>query len=325
MCRGESVEVNPVRYKEYSTFLKEKYGEKVYKLPVNLPGTCPNRDGTVSTGGCIFCDEEGAGFECLPSSMDVKAQIQANKEFFIKRFNGRKFFAYFQAFTNTYRDLDFFRESINQAVGDKDILGISISTRPDCINDKYLEVLEDVQEKRNIDINVELGLQTVNYHTLKKINRGHTLAEFIDSVLRIKKRNFDVVTHLILNLPWDNEADVIECAKVCSALGVDYVKLHSLYVVKDTVLGKMYEGGEFEIISLEEYIDRVVLFLEYLDPSVVIQRLVGKGPQGNLYFCNWSTSWWKIKRKIVEVLEERDTWQGKKCDYLNGKAVKKFT
>lgn len=296
----------------------------MYKLPVNLPGTCPNRDGTVSTGGCIFCDEEGAGFECLPSSMDVKAQIQANKEFFIKRFNGRKFFAYFQAFTNTYRDLDFFRESVNQAVYDQDIIGISISTRPDCINDKYLEILEDVKQKRNIDINVELGLQTVNYHTLEKINRGHTLAEFIDSVLRIKKRDFDVVTHLILNLPWDNDADVIECAKVCSALGVDYVKLHSLYVVKDTVLGKMYERGEFDIISLEEYINRVVLFLEYLDPSVVIQRLVGKGPQGNLYFCNWSTSWWKIKRRIVEVLEERETWQGKKCDYLNGKAVRKF-
>jgi radical SAM protein (TIGR01212 family) len=313
-----------IRYNEYSTYLQKKYGEKVYKLPVNLPGTCPNRDGTVGLGGCIFCDEEGSGFECLPNSMDVVGQIKQNKEFFIKRFNGRKFFAYFQAFTNTYRNLDTFQQSILAAVEDRDIIGVSISTRPDCINDRYLDFLESLKSERGLEINIELGLQTVNYHTLKKINRGHTLGEYIDAVLRIKKRSFEIVTHLILNLPWDDEDDVIECAKVCSALGVDFVKLHSLYIVKDTVLGQMYERGEFSIISLDEYIDRVVLFLEYLDPKIIIQRLVGKGPQGNLHFCNWSTSWWKIKRRITEALIERDTWQGRKYDYTNGPAVKKW-
>lgn len=312
------------RYNEYSTFLKEKYGEKVYKLPVNLPGGCPNRDGTVAAGGCIFCDEEGAGFECLPSTMDVAGQIRTNKEFFARRFNGRKFFAYFQAFTNTYRELAFFEKAVNEAASDPDIIGVSISTRPDCINERYLDVLQEVKSAKGVDITIELGLQTVNYHTLKKINRGHTLAEFVDAALRVKKREMELVTHLILNLPWDEEDDVIECSKICSALGVDYVKLHSLYVVKGTVLGDMYERGEFAVISLDDYVDRVVKFLEYLDPSIVVQRLVGKGPQGSLHFCNWSTSWWKIKRRIVEVLEERDSWQGKKCDYLNGKAVKKF-
>lgn len=312
------------RYNEYSGYLRRRYGEKIYKLPVNLPGTCPNRDGTVGTGGCIFCDEAGAGFECLPNSMSVRQQIKENKAFFQKRFNGKKFFAYFQAFTNTYRDMDAFRENIMSAVEDPDILGISISTRPDCINDTYLDFLAAVKCEKGIEVNVELGLQTVNYHTLRKINRGHTLAEFIDAVNRIKNRGFATVVHLILNLPWDDENDVIECAKVCSAVGVDFVKLHSLYVVKGTILGHMYEKGEFNVISLEEYVDRVVLFLEYLDPSIVIQRLVGKGPQGNLHFCNWSTSWWKIKRRIEEVLSGRDTWQGKKFGYLNGAAVKKF-
>ncbi len=318
------MKTNRVRYNEYSAYLKRKYGEKVYKLPVNLAGTCPNRDGTISTGGCIFCDEEGAGFECLPSNMSVGRQIEENKAFFGKRFGGKKFFAYFQAFTNTYRDFESFRENITSAARDKDIIGISISTRPDCINDIYLDFLSGLKEQKGLEINIELGLQTVNYHTLKKINRGHTLGEFIDAVLRVKRRSFQVVAHLILNLPWDDETDVVECAKVCSALGVDFVKLHSLYVVKGTVLGDMYERGEFEIISLEDYVNRVVLFLEYLDPEAVIQRLVGKGPQGNLLFCNWNTSWWKIKQRIEEVLVERDTWQGKKFDYTNGAAVKKW-
>ena len=311
-----------VRYNEYSAYLKNKYGEKVYKLPVNLPGTCPNRDGTLGTGGCIFCDEEGAGFECLPSSMDIPRQLEQNKAFFKKRFNARRFFAYFQAFTNTYCDLETFRQNVLAAAGVPDIVGISVSTRPDCISDAYLDFLQGIQEEKGLDINIELGLQTVNYHTLQRINRGHSLAEFIDAVLRAKKRSIDTVVHLILNLPWDNETDVTECAKVCSVLEVDYVKLHSLYIVRDTLLGQMYSKGEFEVISLDEYIDRVVLFLEYLDPRIVIQRLVGKGPQGSLYFCNWSTSWWKIRRRIEEVMAERDTWQGKKFNYTNGAAFR---
>lgn len=313
-----------LRYNEYSSYLRQRYGEKVYKLPVNLPGTCPNRDGTVGRGGCIFCDEEGAGFECLPNTINVNEQIRKNKEYFIKRFNGHRFFAYFQAFTNTYRDIDSFKNSINSAVMDDDVIGVSISTRPDCINDTYLDFLADLKQEKGLEINIELGLQTVNYHTLNRINRGHTLGEFIDAVLRIKKRAFQTVTHLILNLPWDDQTDVIECSKICSALGVDFVKMHSLYVVKGTVLGDMYERDEFNIISLDEYIERVIVFLEYLDPAIVIQRLVGKGPQGNLHFCNWSTSWWKIKQRIEQVLEERDTYQGKRFNYTNGAAVRKF-
>lgn len=318
------MEKGQVRYNEYSSYLQKKYGEKVYKLPVNLPGTCPNRDGTAGTGGCVFCDEEGAGFECLPSTMGVTQQIKENKAFFVRRFKAKKFFAYFQAFTNTYGDFDSFRHNITAAVEDKDIIGVSVSTRPDCVHDSHLDFLEGLKREKGIDINIELGLQTVNYHTLMRINRGHTLGEFIDTVLRIRERVLETTVHLILNLPGDDETDVIECAKVCSALRVDFVKLHSLYVVKGTALGDMYEKGELEIISLEDYINRVVLFLEHLDPRIVVQRLVGKGPQGNLHFCNWGTSWWKIKRRIEEVLVERDSGQGKRLNYTNGAAVRRF-
>jgi hypothetical protein len=311
------------RYRVYSEFLKEKFGGKVYKLPINLPGTCPNRDGTISTGGCIFCDEEGAGFECLPSSLSVEEQLAANREFFRKRYKADKFIAYFQAFTNTYLPFERFREYIMAAAAGEDMVGISISTRPDCINDRYLDFLAEVGWEKNLVMDIELGLQTVNYHSLLRVNRGHTLAEFIDAVQRIKKRELEICVHLILNLPWDDMLDVIENAKILSALQVQYVKLHSLYVVRDTVLGEMYQRGEFTIIPMEEYVDRVVTFLEYLHPDIVIQRLVGRGPYDRVLFSNWGVSWWQVKQRIEARLEELNTCQGRLCDYLNGPALRK--
>ncbi|MCG8401954.1 MAG: TIGR01212 family radical SAM protein [Firmicutes bacterium] len=310
------------RYNIYSKHLIEKFGHKVYKLPVNLPGTCPNRDGILGHGGCIFCDEEGSGFDALPNNITVREQLRQNKSYFQRRFNARKFIAYFQAFTNTYLPLEQFRNNMATAAQEEDIVGISVSTRPDCISDRYLDVLSGAAEKHALDINIELGLQTVNYRTLQIINRGHTLAEFLDAVHRVHRRGFEICVHLILNLPWDDMDDVIENAKVLSALGVRYVKLHSLYVVSGTPLGDMYRRGEFTIVPLEDYVRRIITFLEYLDPSIVIQRLVGKGPREKVLFCNWDVSWWKIKTELERLLEEENTWQGKKYDYLNGKALK---
>jgi len=314
--------MNIIRYNRYSDHLVKKYGKKVYKLPVNIPGTCPNRDGKVGEGGCIFCDEQGSGFNCLPSTLSVKRQIAENKVYFRKRFNAEKFIVYFQAFTNTYQPFERFRNNVLEAITEDDLAAISISTRPDCINDRYLDFLQEIKSDNKIDVNIELGLQTVNYHTLARVNRGHTLAEFIDAVYRIKARDFATCAHLILNLPWDNQQDAIENAKVLSALRVEYVKLHSLYVVGGTPLGDMYEKGQLEIISMQDYIKRVACFLEYLDPEIVIQRLVGKGPRENLLFCNWGVSWWLVKKKIEDYLAENNIYQGNKFDYLNGKALK---
>lgn len=310
------------RYNRYSDYLLKKYGEKVYKLPINVPGTCPNRDGQLGRGGCIFCDEEGAGFECLSSTVPVRRQVEQNKEFFQRRYGAKKFISYFQAFTNTYRPLEQFRDDVSAASLDEDIVGLSISTRPDCINDRYLDYLLELKKARNLDVVVELGLQTVNYHTLVKINRGHTLAEFIDAAWRIKNRGMEICTHLILNLPGDDMLDVIENARVLSAIGIHYVKLHSLYIVRSTSLGDKYERGELEIISMADYVKRVIKFLEHLDPAIVIQRLVGRGPKEGLLFCNWGTSWWAVKQAIENCLEETDSYQGRLFDYLNGKALK---
>lgn len=164
------------RYNIYSRHLINKFGQKVYKIPVNLPGTCPNRDGTLGYGGCIFCDEQGSGFDALPNTLSLTEQLRSDKEYYRKRFNAQKFIAYFQSFTNTYLPPEQFAANINCAASEDNIVGISVSTRPDCISEEYLDILSNAQVEKKIDINIELGLQTVNYHTLHKINRGHTLA-----------------------------------------------------------------------------------------------------------------------------------------------------
>ncbi|WP_298706317.1 TIGR01212 family radical SAM protein [uncultured Veillonella sp.] len=313
----------PKRYRVYSKFLKETYGEKVYKLPVALPLTCPNRDGSAGVGGCVFCGEIGAGYENLPATMTVGEQLKANIAHIAPKYKAYKYIPYYQNFSNTYLPLDQFRAYMEAGCIDTTV-GLAIATRPDCINDAYLEVLQDIREQYKVDIYLEYGLQSVNYHTLKKINRGHGLAEFIDAVLRTKRYGISTCAHMILNLPWDTMDDTIEGARILSSLGVDQVKLHALYIVKNTLMAKWYEAGDFTLISADEYIDRVIAFLRHLDPQIVLQRLVGRAPETNTLFTNWSMGWWRIQEEIDRRMEEEDVRQGDLCTYLNGEAVCKF-
>lgn len=309
-------------YREYASWLQERYGERVYKIPINLPGgTCPNRDGRIGIGGCAFCEASGSGFQCLPEELSIPSQRKENKEFYKKRFKCNKFIPYLQSFSNTYLPLADFKKAIDQATDDPDMVGISISTRPDLVHPAYLDALEELAEARKLDVDIELGLQTANYHTLQAMKRGHGLSEFIDASLRIKDRGFSVCAHAILNLPGDSDEDSRETARILSALGVDLVKLHSLYIVGKTELAKSYVRGEFEVISLEEYVNRTVDFLELLDPEIVIARLVGKGPREDLIFCNWDTSWWKIKDAINDCFRARGTKQGSRFNYLGGALI----
>ncbi|MDW7674086.1 MAG: TIGR01212 family radical SAM protein [Bacillota bacterium] len=309
-------------YYKYSNYLQQKYGEKVYKLVVSLPVTCPNRDGVVGRGGCIFCGEEGTNMsQSYDAAVDIKEQVAINKAGINKRFNANKFIAYFQNYSNTYLPLDKFKEAMTAAC-EEDVVELAISTRPDCIRSDYLDFLAELSREKGVNISIEMGLQTVNYRTLKLINRGHSLAEFVDAVLACRERDFDTCAHLILNLPGDEDIDVVENAKLISALKVNQVKLHSLFIVKDTPLAKLYSEGQITIISKEEYVQRVVTFLEHLHPDIAIQRLVGRAPEENTLFCNWQTSGWKVMELIDQELMQQDTWQGKKCDYLNGRALR---
>ena len=308
-------------YNMYSSYLKDKYKQKVYKIPINLPVSCPNRkDGL---GGCTYCSDIAVGYEMLSNDMSVSSQLTKNIDYIGKKYKTEKFVAYFQNFTNTYLNLDDFARYMNDAVRD-DVVEIAVSTRPDCVNDNYLDILAQIKERYSINICIELGLQSVNYHTLKLINRGHSLAEYIDAMIRIKKYDFEVSTHMILNLPYDTLHDVIEGAKIISALKSDFVKMHSLYIAKNTVMEKEYRDGKLNVGTIEDYVQRAGEFIAYLSKDIVIQRLVGRAPKEDTVFCNYDTSWWKIKDMIDEYLISNNLSQGIKCDYLNGKEVKKF-
>lgn len=308
----------PLLYNKFSQYLKNRYGAKVYKLPLNLPVTCPNRDGTLGSSACIFCGEEGAGFENLSCELSVAEQLDRNARYIGKNYGSEKFIAYFQNYSNTYMPYDLFEKNISQACREG-IVALYISTRPDCIADRYMEFLAELKKNKGIDIVIELGLQTVNYHTLKLLNRGHTLAEFIDATIRIRKYGLEVCAHYITDLPMDHMEDVIEGAKIISALGVSQVKCHSLYILKGTELEKMYSRGEVQPITVEEFIDRTVTFLEYLNPDIVVQRLLGRAPAERTVFCNWDTSWWKLQDMIEAKMTELETYQGRHFNYLNGK------
>jgi uncharacterized protein len=310
-------------YRVYSEYLRQRYGGKVYKLPVSLPVTCPNRDGTFGFGGCTFCGEIGAGYENLPDSLTVQDQIATNKIHIAPKYKAEKFIAYFQNYSNTYLPPEMLKEYLRQAC-EPDVVGLALATRPDCVSDAHLAVMDEVRQERAVDIFLELGLQTVNYHTLLAVNRGHTLAEFIDAVLRAGKFRLETCAHVILNLPGDSIIDAVETAKVLSALGVDQAKLHALYIVKGTKLAERYQAGELTIISKNEYIERVIAFLEHLHPDIVVQRLLGRAPEANTLFSNWQTGWWKIRDEIEQTMKERNTRQGRCCTYLNGPAVGKF-
>lgn len=307
-------------YFAYSDYLKTKYGEKVYKLPVNLPVSCPNR--LNGNRGCSFCADCGTGFEAMEQTVSVTEQLTKTKEYIEKRYHAHKFIAYFQNYTNTFLALDDFKKYLLEATLVSDIVEFAISTRPDCINKDYLEVLRYIKETYAIEITIELGLQTANYHTLLEINRGHSLAEFIDAVLMIHQYGFEICTHVILNLPGDTIDDAIETAKIISALRIPVVKIHSLYIAKNTRLCEDYENGKIILCSKQEYIERLITFLEHLNPEIVIERLFSRVPEKDAVFSNWGTSWWKLKDEVLEQMTKGNHYQGRLFHYLNGAALK---
>lgn len=312
---------NSLPYYPISEYYKEKYEEKVYKLPIKLSITCPNRDGAAGTGGCIFCSESGGSFENLPSFFTVENQLSLNKEYIGSRYKAKKFIAYFQNFSNTYMNIDEFKEVI-QACNKEYICAISISTRSDCVTEDKLIFLEDFSRKTGIDIIFELGLQTANYKTSKILNRCEDLADFIKAMNLLNSYNIRTCAHLILSLPWDDLDDVIETAKIINALNVNEVKIHSLFIIKGTKLDAMYMNNEFEMPSKETYQKNVVEFLRRINPNIAIQRLVGRAPEEETSFCNWDTSWWLIRDEIINYMNLNGFIQGDLVDNKEYKIIK---
>lgn len=307
-------------YYSYSDYLKKKYCEKVYKLPIALPVTCPNRE--QGKRGCAFCAGAGTGFEAKNAGDFVTEQLLAARKLIEAKYHAHKFIAYFQNYTNTYLPLADFKAYITEAAGIEDIVEIAVSTRPDCVREDYLEALWEISEKYSVGITVELGLQTANYHTLAHMKRGHGLAEFIDAVLQIRKFGFETCAHVILNLPGDNITDSIETAKLLSALNISVVKIHSLYIAKNSLLCDWYKNGKIVVCSKDEYLERLVYFIEHLSPEIAVERLFSRIPEKDSIFCNWGVSWWRLKDEFERKMKERESFQGEQFHYLNGSALK---
>lgn len=305
-------------YNIYSVWLKERYGEKVYKIPVNIPVTCPNRDGSKGTGGCVYCGAKGGGNETLSDQLSVSEQIERNIAYIGKRYKAKRFIPFFQSFSNTFCTFPDFCKWIREAIR-PDVVEISISTRPDCITDEQLGFLAAVKKEQAIDVTIELGLQSVNDETLKIIKRGHTLTDYEQAIDRIKAAGLLTCTHMILDLPWDQEEDVIKGAEILSRKGTDFVKCHSLYIEKNTVLKQWYDEKKVTLLTKDDYISRAILFLEYLDPRIVVQRLIGRVPEEDSVITNWNTSWWKIKDELEARMKQENNYQGRKFAGMNNK------
>lgn len=297
-------------YQVYSVWLKERYGEKVYKIPINIPVSCPNRDGTKGVGGCVYCGEKGGGNETLSDQLSVSEQMEKNIAYIGKRYNAKKYIAYFQSFSNTYCDFADFKRWINASIR-PDVVEIAISTRPDCISDEQLIFLQTIKKDYGLEVTIELGLQSVNPRTLMIINRGHTLAEYVNAMDRIKSAGLMTCTHMILDLPWDQEEDVISAAKILSENGTDFVKCHSLYIEKNTLLKQWYDEKKLTLLTMEDYLQRSILFLEHLSPDIVVQRIIGRVPKEDSVITNWNTSWWKIKDELEAQMKKENKYQGR--------------
>lgn len=299
--------MNP--YYSLNDALRQHFGEKLYKLTLNIGCTCPNRDGRLDTRGCIFCSAGGSGEFASSPGLSVTEQIEDAK----KRLSGKrpvqKYIAYFQAYTNTYGPIGHLRQSFREALLHPEIALLSIATRPDCLGPEVLELLEELNRQKPVW--VELGLQTSREETAAFIRRGYPLSCFEQAMENLKVRHLETVVHVILGLPGESREDMLETVRYVNAAGADGIKLQLLHVLKGTDLADIYRQTGFHISSLEEYTDLIISCLEICRPDLVIHRLTGDGPKDLLIAPIWSTSKRHVLNTIHREMRNRNTWQGK--------------
>lgn len=304
-----SMEWGNKRYYSLNYFLRQKFGEKIFKISLDGGFTCPNRDGRVSKNGCIFCSPRGSG-DFTMKNKDLSLQFEEAKAMMQKKWRSGKYIGYFQAYTNTYAPVDVLREKYNTILEKENVIGLAIATRPDCLPTDILELLEELNSRTYLW--VELGLQTIHEDTARLINRGYAMETYVSAVEELKKRNIDVVTHCILGLPGETNVDMLETVNFVAGTKTQGIKLHLLHLMKDTPMVKLYEEGTLKLMERDEYVGLVVDCLEKLPPDMVIHRLTGDGPRATLIGPWWSLNKWEVLNAIDDKLVERDSWQGKK-------------
>jgi len=298
------------RYTDFNTYLRGMFGCRVQKITVDAGLTCPNRDGTLSTGGCIYCNVRGAGTGAYLRGLSIAEQVRQGKDRLSKRYKAKKFIAYFQSFSNTYAPVETLRRLYEEALTVEGVVGLSVGTRPDCTDEPVLALLTEYTGHYLVWL--EYGLQSAHDTTLRRINRGHDRACFRDAVERTRGRGISICAHVILGLPGETREDMLETARFIADLGLDGVKIHLLYVVRGTPLADLYGQGQYRCLEQDEYVDLVCDFLERLPERMVIQRLTGDPHPEELVAPAWALKKAENLLRIRERLEERDTWQGKR-------------
>ena len=295
-------------YYSLNNYLKSTFGEKVYKISLNGGMTCPNRDGKIDTRGCIFCSRGGSGEFSADSCLSVSQQIEQAKQRIRSKSDCKKFIAYFQPFTNTYADVDYLRKLYYEAAMPDEIVALSIATRPDCLSDEVISLLDEINRFKPVWI--ELGLQTIHKRTAEYIRRGYELGVYDEAVLKLKTIGVNIITHIIIGLPYETKQDILQSVKYAGERS-NGIKLQLLHVLKDTDLLTDYNNGVFETLTLEEYVDVLCDCIEILPPDVVIHRLTGDGDKKLLVSPMWSADKKRVLNTINKTFRERDVTQGR--------------
>ena len=295
-------------YNDYNSYLKNKYGCKVYRIGLDAGFSCPNRDGTKGYNGCIYCNDNGSRSNYTDPLDDIRQQLISRIDYLKKNKSAAKFIAYFQAFTNTYASVDTLKKTYDQILGLDEVVGLSIGTRPDAVDHDKLRFISSYMDR--YDIWIELGLQSSHNRTLENINRGHTFEDFTDAFRDAKKFNIPVCAHVILGLPGETKEDMLETARRLSGLKVDAVKIHLLHILKGAPLEKLYNEGKIRVMERGEYTELVCDFLENLSSGIIIQRLTGQGDRLNHVAPEWALDKTGTINQICEILKKRRTYQG---------------
>jgi radical SAM protein (TIGR01212 family) len=299
-----------LRYFAYNFFLRRKFGHRVQRVSVDGGFTCPNVDGTVTTGGCTFCDNRSFSPSRRLPRRSISAQIDEGIRRMQARYDCEHFMAYFQPATNTYAPVERLRQVYEQALAHPRIVAVAIGTRPDCVPDEVLDLLTDLA--RRTFLSVEYGMQTMHDRSLDWMNRGHHHAAFVDAMQRSRGRGFEICAHVIVGLPGESRDDILASARELVRLDVDAVKIHNLYAVRNTPLAEQLERGEVQLMERDEYLDTVIAFLELLPARVVVERIGGDAPPQYFVAPAWCLDKPAVRAALEEELRRRDSWQGKR-------------
>lgn len=298
-------------YYDFGTWMKEQFPFKVQKISIDAGFTCPNRDGLLGHGGCTYCNNNSFNPSYCDTKKTIIQQLEEGKAFFARKYPNMKYLAYFQAYTNTYGDIQVLKKMYEEALSVDDIVGIVIGTRPDCMPDDLLDYLEELNKKTFLL--VEYGIETANDNTLKRINRGHTFQCSKEAITRTKQRGIRVGAHIIIGLPGEDANESIRQASLISALDIDILKIHQMQIIKGTKLAVEFKKTPFHIYTLEEYIDTICLYIQYLRKELVIERFVSQSPPELLIAPQWGVKNYEFTNLLDKELKKRQIIQGCKA------------